>query len=70
MGYEFKGVVNVEYDGNEGETEISDSGLEKDKNGIAFYEASENGFEKSSEIYDDDFYDLDTLQTAVNEWIK
>ena len=70
LEYEFKGVVNVEYDGNESETEISDSGLENDKTGIAFYEASENGFKKLNEIYDDDFYDLDTLQTAVNEWIK
>ena len=69
LGYEFKGVVNVEYDGNESETEISDSGLENNSTGVVFYEKTEEGFKKSNEIYDDDFYDLDTLQTGVNEWI-
>ena len=48
LGYEFKGVVDVEYDGNASETEISDSGLENDRTGIVFYEKSEEkGFKKS-----------------------
>ena len=68
LGYEFKGVVDVEYDGNASETEISDSGLENDRTGIVFYEKSEEGFKKSNEIYDDDFYDLETLQAGVSEW--
>ena len=68
LGYEFKGVVDVEYDGNASETEISDSGLENDRTGIIFYEKTEKGFKKSNEIYDDDFYDLETLQAGVSEW--